>query len=108
MAHNYRQLIEDWKKSIRDKIDMKATEHIASKQAPPAKPSPKEERPPTNVGAIAKQVDILEEQSLTKRQEDAVAEIRSILGIAPDSPEVDNTLPVPEPEPEPPAKHHGK
>jgi hypothetical protein len=73
---------------------MKATEQIKPKEAPKA--TPKEERPPGNVSEIAKQVDILEEQSLTKRQMDAVHEIRNILGIAPESPEIDHELPEPE------------
>jgi hypothetical protein len=89
---------------------MKATEHIAvtrsgyrvAPKAPTPKVEPKEERPPENVSAIQKQVDKLEAQSLTSDQEAAVAEIRSILGLAPDSPEIDHELP--EPEPEPPAK----
>jgi hypothetical protein len=79
---------------------MKATEHIEAAKKPEVrgqKPEVREERPPAGVSAIQKQMDILEEQSLTKRQEDAVAEIRKILGIAPDSPQIDHELP-PEPE----------
>ena len=86
---------------------MKATEHLSASKSQP-KVTPKEElkpkgdeRPPEKVSEIEKQMNILEEQSLTSRQEAAIAEIRNILGIAPESPEVDNTLPVPEPEPAP-------